>query len=545
MRIPCPNIFAHCDVIDSLASLQRLSKEEASAEINALESEETSYLSPERAAKALTCFKRAPEALTVRAMGRLLSYDEAVIRAEATHLWLSVNRTDDFTLLSRIFDDESPIVVVRLFSGACAGWNSFPTDRQIAVLEGLKRVANNPFAALVLLDKLVVFNRVEQFGEKPPWPIFEALMPIVLQVLPLGADISAPRLYAVMRDASKLLSVGAVIPILASWISWVERDLSRGILPDEYALGVSDVLLDVTRKQPDLRAELVKRLFALPGTGASMAIIRDFVDAWRYLGPADRTYVTDAITRDQQDCRWLQALVLTRRDVPSDLQQIILGNPAALSAEPIDLIRNTPPELLDAAVAIYCGHPQPLWWIGTHHTRDTVWEKVVREIAMRPDRLQFETALAEIISQQNGKNVVPIVESVGPEHLQRLFDILLQQRIDENGNYLSEAWETLFSRAKDAETQQQWLDRIVEVAPVMLDDLNEINRWLTGPAEREELLKRLATDLNPLMILYGIKELSPDGIKNLRDTTLTTLKAMLTKMPPRTLWDIRSHPSRL
>jgi hypothetical protein len=158
---------------------------------------------------------------------------------------------------------------------------------------------------------------------------------------------------------------------------------------------------------------------------------------------------------------------------------------------------------------------------------------VVREIALRADHPQFETALAEVISQQNGKNVAAVIESAGSEHLQRLFDILLQQRIDETGNYLSEAWEALFSRAKDAETRTQWLDRIAEVAPVMLDSLSEIERWLTGPSDREGLFKRLPTDLTPLMLLYGVKELSPDGMRNLRDTTLTALKAMLTKMPPR------------
>ena len=75
--------------------------------------------------------------------------------------------------------------------------------------------------------------------------------------------------------------------------------------------------------------------------------------------------------------------------------------------------------------------------------------------------------------QQKGKDVAEIVKSVGPEHLQRLFDILLRQRTNENGNYLSEAWEALFERMKDETTREQWLDRIVEAAPVMLDDLNE------------------------------------------------------------------------
>jgi hypothetical protein len=67
----------------------------------------------------------------------------------------------------------------------------------------------------------------------------------------------------------------------------------------------------------------------------------------------------------------------------------------------------------------------------------------------------------------------------------------------------------------------------------MLDGLSEIERWLTGPSEREDLFKRFPTDLTPLTMLYGVKDLSPERLKSLRDSTLAALKAMLTKMPPR------------
>jgi hypothetical protein len=463
-----------------LRSMRQVDQADVSAELTALESDGASYLSSERAAEALTYFKHAPQALTLRAVGRLLSYDEAILRAEAARLWLSVTRTDDAALLSRIFDDESPIVAVRSLTGACSGWSSFSPDRQAIVVDGFKRVANDPFVALILLDRLVVFNRVEEFGDNPAWPIFRALMPIVLAVLPPEANISEPRLYSVMNDASDKLPVDAMIPILVSWTSWLEHELARGVLIDEYALSVSAVLLDVTGTNAALRREIVTRLFALRGTSASMAIIRDFVDSWPDLDVTERADVIRAITSDRTDRRWPQALILTRRVVPPDLQEVILGNPAALSADASSIIRDTPPELLNAAVAVYCGQPQPLWWLGTHHTRDTIWESIVWEIAHRPEHPQFETALADIMIEQKGEDIAEIVKSAGPEHLQRLFDILLRQRINENGNYLSEAWEALFEGTKDETTREQWLDRIVESAPVMLDDLSEIDRWLTA-----------------------------------------------------------------
>lgn len=515
-----------------LRSIRHVEQADVSAELEALESDGGSYLSSERAAEALAYFKHAPQALTFRAVGRLLSYDEAILRAEAARLWLSVNRADDAVLLSRIFDDESPIVAVRSFTGACSGWSSFSPDRQAAVVDGLKRVARDPFVALILLDRLVVFNRVEEFGDNPAWPIFGALMPIVLAVLPPEANISEPRLYSVMNDASDKLPVDAMMPILASWTSWLEHELARGVLIDEYALSVSAVLLDVTGTNAALRREIMTRLFALHGTSASMAIIRDFVDSWPDLDATERADVISIITSDRPDRRWLQALVLTRRVVPPDLQEVILGNPAALSADASSIIRDTPLELFNAAVAVYCGQPQPLWWLGTHHTRDTIWESVVWEIAHRPEHPQFETALADIMIEQKGEDIAEIVKSAGPEHLQRLFDILLRQRINENGNYLSEAWKALFEGMKDETTREQWFDRIVDAAPVMLDDLSEIDRWLTDEIKKK-LFDRLEADLTPLLFLHALKDLPRYGLQELKDGTIAALKALLTKAPPR------------
>ncbi|MET4236581.1 DNA polymerase III delta prime subunit [Bradyrhizobium sp. LA6.10] len=515
-----------------LRSLRRVRKTDVSADLEILERETASYLSPERAAEVLTYLKREPDSLSVRAMGRLLSYDEAVLRAEAARIWLLRNRSNDLIVISRILEDENPTVILGAFLGAGLGWSKILPDRQATILQQLKLVAANPFAALLLLDRLVVFNRVELMGENPPWPVFGALMPIVLETLPADANISEVRLYAAMRDACEHLSVEAVIPILSSWTSWIERELARGILPDEFALSVPDVLLDVTGTRADLRRALVNRLFALPGTGAAMAMIRDFVDAWPSLDRAERAQITDALTRDRQDRRWLQAVALTRNVVPSELQDLILGSASALSDDASSLIRTVPPDILDAAVSVYCGRPQPLWWLGTHHKGETVWKNVVQQIALRPDHNKFEIALANIIFEQKGEPVAKIVETVGPEHIEKLFEILLRQRTKENGNYLSEAWSALFKRAKDTETKTAWLERIVLIAPVMLDDLDEIDRWLTEQ-EREELLARFKSDTNPLLLLHQLRELPPDDVQDMKDDTVAALKALVTRMPPR------------
>ena len=65
-------------------------------------------MSPERAAKVLKFFAKEPASMSLSIVGRLLSYDEAALRAEAIKLWLRISREDDDAALSRIFDDDHP-----------------------------------------------------------------------------------------------------------------------------------------------------------------------------------------------------------------------------------------------------------------------------------------------------------------------------------------------------------------------------------------------------------------------------------------------------
>ena len=88
--------------------LEHVEEVDVSAEIATLESETSAHLTPEGAAKALKFFVKAPTALSKRAVGRLLSYDEAAIRAEAARIWLCENHSEDAEVLSLIFDDGNP-----------------------------------------------------------------------------------------------------------------------------------------------------------------------------------------------------------------------------------------------------------------------------------------------------------------------------------------------------------------------------------------------------------------------------------------------------
>ncbi|QQN62153.1 hypothetical protein JIR23_21395 [Bradyrhizobium diazoefficiens] len=119
---------------------------------------------------------------------------------------------------------------------------------------------------------------------------------------------------------------------------------------------------------------------------------------------------------------------------------------------------------------------------------------------------------------------------VGSEHLDRLFEILLRQRLEWNGNYLREAWAALFERA-DPAIISAWLDRIDQLAAYMLDDLEEIDRFLPDQ-QSEALFERLSADVTPLRLLGRLDDLL-DGPSSLREGAIAALKGLLKSSPPR------------
>lgn len=157
-------------------------------------------------------------------IGRLLSYDEAALRAEAAKLWLSRSRNDDDDVLERIFADNHPSCALAALKGVIAGWDRSDGDRRAQMLNGLELLARSGAAAAVMLGQLVLFNRVEYTGRTPPWPVFERLMPVVMATLPDNAVFNDARLFAVAKIAIDPLSASPIIALCDGWIEWLERN---------------------------------------------------------------------------------------------------------------------------------------------------------------------------------------------------------------------------------------------------------------------------------------------------------------------------------
>lgn len=509
-------------------------KEEVAAELLILEDTESEYLSPERAVKVLKFYNNSPGTLNIRAMGRLLSYDEAAIRAKATELWLMVPRIDDDALLQRIFSEDHPSIALAALKGSIKGYNKWTTGRRQAILARLQAFAALPASAAAMLNLLGVFDRAEDTGENPPWEIFEKLLPVIMRVVPVNAVFIDARFFSVADTAQSVIQASSMVAICDGWIDWLERNSTAGRLPSDFSLGVAKILLAATKTEPDLRSGRIKRLLDFPGTGALVSFIADMVDRWDDLTEDERTDVEKLVAgATRSDARWLQAMVLTRTDVPKQLQLRILGDKLSLDSDAKALLNTMEPILLCAAIHVYSGLPQPLWWLGTHHCFKQRWEPVVELIAATPSHPLFDLAWQHITFGGKGKRVAKLINAVGLQHAERMLDLLIRIKVRCSGDFMPDAWAALLGLAPDLETRSRWIKKMSEYAPAILDDLSDLLDWLEDD-DIELMLKWLKTDTVPLDLLDMISKASGGEVfDEIQTTTTEFLGAFFEKAPPR------------
>ena len=508
-----------------------VAREDVETELALLEDTVDAYISPERAARTLQFLVSEPSALTRNAIGRLLSYDEAALRTEAIRLWLQVAREDDEAVLVRIFSDDHPSCARAALKGAVAGWPEYDEPRRRSILQGLVTLASNTACAAAMLDRLVLFNRVDETGENPPWPIFEIVLPVVMAALPHNAAFVDARLFDVARNAVKVLPATSIVAICDGWIDWLERNAEEGRLPSEFSLGVTEILVSGTRGKPELRASRVERLLDFQGTGALLPFVADLIDAWDDLTEEEQVATLRRLQSGRDNDRWLQAVALTRSDTPTVIQQALLGTSLTLNDGADALLAGMPPHLLTASFHVYTGYPQPLWWLGTHHHGKIVWETVVERIARSPGHPLFELAWDHIYG--DGARVANVIQDVGAEHADRMLGILIRLKLDRTGDFMPEAWAELLSLAANDEEYAAFISRMAGHASTILDSLSDLWLWLTRECDLEAMLKRLENDVAPISIAHAMELAQGAEVEETQASLAQLLETMIGQCPPR------------
>jgi hypothetical protein len=319
-------------------------------------------------------------------------------------------------------------------------------------------------------------------------------------------------LFSSVKSAIQHVRPSDVASICSEWIAWVEREIVER-LPSDYELGVTEIVIQRLPADLKERKACISRLFCLPSSGALISVMRDCVDHWDRLTEDEHASVLALLNGDRVDRWWLRAACITRKDVPDLLQRTILGGKARLSASPKRLIDEMDSALLAAAVSVYCGNPDyPFWFLGTHHSGGQ-FGGIVRALGLQPDHALFELAFHEAVRSKDNGHLQEIIRTVGRPYADRLFAMLLREKVRWNGNWLPQSWATLLELA-EAEIRSSWFDQMVQVLPAIVDDLSELELWLIRKEDQAEIMNRVRDDYAGETLISLLHKLTPEQRRN-------------------------------
>jgi len=457
-----------------------------------LDSERPETLSAHDAARAVMFLQESPRRLTLQMASRLLSFDISMVRAPVARLWLGSPRDGDHLLLQRIFNEQHPSVTEAAYQGVLEAWPDCGEARRAALISGLQVMADSPISATVLIGSLVVIARKEYGGPETPWPLFEALMPKVLRQLPPGVSFRDERLYHVMDAAIGNISSQSLLEIIDHWIELVHQYALSGI-PSDYMLGVTDILILGVQSETSERGVRIERLLAVPGTASRIRVVSDLVDAWDNLKDVERARLLQHLTTADLDVMWLQAAALTRRDVPSALQNALLPAGLTLASAPEDIISRLPASILEACVHVFTGHHPVIYYVGAHGSRNTAWNSVLRRIVRMPDHSMFEVAWEWLSFMGEEEELAEVAHALGVAHAERLAGLLLERKQYTSGEFMADVWTVLFGLPVSQDVKSDWLARMAALAPNALDSLDEHKSWIPE-VHRDEFLSHFESD---------------------------------------------------
>ena len=287
---------------DMMGGVFGIDEEEVSRELAIVNSRNYAMLNGEQASQLLFYYKNNPQQMTLEVLGRLLSFDEGVIRAESVKIWLRLSRSNDDTELVRIFNDDHPSVAYGTLEGVQRGWADYTQERKDTILEGLAKMSSQVPHALAMMAPLIIFER----QENPPWIVFETIFPKVMDVLPANAVFNDARFFEVIRVACGELSPSAMVKLCDVWMRLLQRLVSAEKVHSDWLLSVIDILIAATKAQPELRSNSVQKLLAINSTSALLVFIKDLVASWQLLTTQERQALLAVITSERRDVYWLQ-----------------------------------------------------------------------------------------------------------------------------------------------------------------------------------------------------------------------------------------------
>lgn len=463
---------------------------------------------PEDAAFAVRYLKDHPHELTARVMENLLSYDLSAIRAEASEAWLSCDREDDEHIRRRIFSDPAPVVAYCTFRSVAKAFTGYSEARRQLLARDIAQAAEaQALSANAFLQTMSKYDRPHVFVKNPPWELFAQALPAAFRGLGKVQTFDATNLWATLSDdALPHLSAEQVVQICTAWRDVLEEWPGNSFRDYDFA-GIVPILIKGTADAPEARAELSQKLLRTLNTPLQIVLLKDFLDQWDGLTGPEKETIRDRLTGNHPEKAWYQAMALTQDEVPPEVQEWVTGDSQALALPPEELRARLDPELFTACIHMHAGHLYPLPALGVNGKGRETWRPVMDTLRTSGQDDNFLLALEEALNRRDETAVRVAVEAADEDRLQQVFDLMLAHEIAYRCGWLPTAWDALLARATTPDLRDQWLDKMAEVAPGIVEEACDLLEWMSDDETRTALLQRLPADATLLTLLRAFRKM--------------------------------------
>lgn len=339
----------------------------------------------------------------------LLQCNEAFIRKKIV---VSIfNRANDKykSIIHDIFDDEHPTVVFNAIRATLQNWFKFSQEFKKFLLDLIlislnkKQVAIRAYNLISTFhtdygDESIYWRGLNNEQKEELWGIWGKMYPTTVENLPLSTDIHTSRFGLTMDEAMKYLNVKVGIKVLETWLKRIDNQIQNGEFLDEFELAVADNLMQLTKGDYIVRKKIFTFLLLYNDTNFLLSNLKWIIQYWNDLHLTERNQIIALIHSDRKDLRWIKAVLLNSYSPPDEIIFHILGEKQLFEKDIEYILSKFPVQLLRDSLNIFCGFPQPFWWLAFHGKNREFWSTIIRHTLMDETRIGFDICLQEFLN---------------------------------------------------------------------------------------------------------------------------------------------------
>lgn len=401
--------------------------------------------------------------------------DEAIIRSKAVfYLFKNYAVKLDFEKVEYLNYFESCSVVYSMLKGMFYSIENFSDKNiELLIIYFQKQFGRKSISVYFknLFDKFGDEYKSEVIDWKKHtkhklkiWKVWASLFSIWLVCFPAKfIEMHEPNMcFNIDQSLKYLKNQQEIVDIVNAWIQWIENYSQYNCVSD-YGMSVLNYLIIGTENTSYLREGIIAKELKVNNTSLITSHISHIVDLWNLLTDDERNIICEYLTDEtRNDMKWIQAVALTRKKVPEEIQIAITGTIFLdKKVEEIINILNDK-KILAECLHVFCGFPQPLWFNGYHHVgEDSLWDGVMMEILKNPISKEcYNISLKEFINVLYNRrhrfiNGYDLYKKMlcNNENRKQIFNCLAYISVTQNQDN-KEMWDCLLQKCSEEEKKQ-------------------------------------------------------------------------------------------